>query len=129
MNPFADRLIHQALKNQSQVMAGLDPDITRFPAYLQARLKTEPTEQQLEEIIVILIVWQLKRRHPWWPLINPRLPFMNSMVFVLGFSTVFIALGSSFSVFYPYSQPFAYLGNYLWSLVGSSRIADQFGGF
>ena len=53
MSPFADRLIHQALENQSQVVVGLDPDITRFPAYLQARLKAEPTEQQLEEIIVM----------------------------------------------------------------------------
>ncbi|MBF0455908.1 MAG: orotidine-5'-phosphate decarboxylase [Magnetococcales bacterium] len=53
MGCFADRLIDRAKKNQSRVIVGLDPTMARFPAYLQAQLKADPTEERLEETLFV----------------------------------------------------------------------------
>ncbi|MBF0161209.1 MAG: orotidine-5'-phosphate decarboxylase [Magnetococcales bacterium] len=52
MEGFADRLIDRALARRSRVVVGLDPDIGRFPAFLRAQLQQQPTEAQLEEVVV-----------------------------------------------------------------------------
>ncbi|MBF0401037.1 MAG: orotidine-5'-phosphate decarboxylase [Magnetococcales bacterium] len=52
MEAFADRLIEKAKRVQSRVIVGLDPVVTCFPAYLQEQLRHNPTESQLEEILV-----------------------------------------------------------------------------
>ncbi len=49
MTHFADCLIERALALHSRVVVGLDPDVTRFPQFLQTRLQQEPTEALLEE--------------------------------------------------------------------------------
>lgn len=52
MSGFADRLIERAKENQSRVIVGLDPDIEKLPAYLQAQLRDNPCAEQLEEVII-----------------------------------------------------------------------------
>ncbi|MEO5362257.1 MAG: orotidine-5'-phosphate decarboxylase [Magnetococcus sp. DMHC-8] len=52
MTTFADRLIDRALACHSRIVVGLDPDVARFPVALQARLRQQPTEAQLTEILV-----------------------------------------------------------------------------
>lgn len=52
MGGFADRLIERARRIHSRVIVGLDPMVEQFPAHLQARLRQNPTEEQLEEEIV-----------------------------------------------------------------------------
>ncbi|MBF0382117.1 MAG: orotidine-5'-phosphate decarboxylase [Magnetococcales bacterium] len=51
MSAFADRVIDRANKNQSRVIVGLDPNLSNFPEYLQARLKAEPTDDKLCETL------------------------------------------------------------------------------
>ncbi|MBF0357155.1 MAG: orotidine-5'-phosphate decarboxylase [Magnetococcales bacterium] len=51
MAVFSDRLIDKALTNNSRVIVGLDPTIERFPAYLKAQLKKEPTDEKLEDLL------------------------------------------------------------------------------
>ncbi|MBF0461503.1 MAG: orotidine-5'-phosphate decarboxylase [Magnetococcales bacterium] len=52
MEGFADRLIERAIAAQSRIIVGLDPAVEYFPAHLQAQLRQNPTEAQLEETIV-----------------------------------------------------------------------------
>ncbi len=52
MSGFADRLIEKAYENQSRVIVGLDPNIKRFPEYLQEELRQDPTDERLEETLV-----------------------------------------------------------------------------
>ena len=42
---FSDRLIERALSQQSRVIVGLDPNMDRFPAFLQTQLRQDPTEE------------------------------------------------------------------------------------
>lgn len=51
MGHFADRLIERALRQNSRVIVGLDPEVERFPAFLRERLRDEPTEERLEETL------------------------------------------------------------------------------
>ncbi|MBF0126445.1 MAG: orotidine-5'-phosphate decarboxylase [Magnetococcales bacterium] len=49
---FADRLIERARERASRVIVGLDPNLERFPQFLQQRLRAEPTEACLEAVLV-----------------------------------------------------------------------------
>ncbi|MBF0214512.1 MAG: orotidine-5'-phosphate decarboxylase [Magnetococcales bacterium] len=51
MGHFADRLIERALRIDSRVIVGLDPEVERFPEFLRQRLRDEPTEERLEEVL------------------------------------------------------------------------------
>ncbi|MEO5345739.1 MAG: orotidine-5'-phosphate decarboxylase [Magnetococcus sp. YQC-9] len=51
MSHFADRWIGRALRIRSRVVVGLDPEVERFPAQLRQRLRDEPTEERLEEVL------------------------------------------------------------------------------
>ncbi len=51
MSAFADRIIERARKNESRVIVGLDPNLSEFPEYLQARLRAEPTDDVLCETV------------------------------------------------------------------------------
>lgn len=48
---FADRLAGRALERSSRVIVGLDPDLDHFPLFLRERLRQEPTEACLEEVL------------------------------------------------------------------------------
>lgn len=48
---FTDRLINKALELNSRLIVGLDPDINKFPEYLQELWRKRPTEKTLEDII------------------------------------------------------------------------------
>ncbi|MBF0296687.1 MAG: orotidine-5'-phosphate decarboxylase [Magnetococcales bacterium] len=50
-HPFVDRLIERAQERDSRVIVGLDPNLEVFPHFLQERLRLEPTEANLEEIL------------------------------------------------------------------------------
>ncbi|MBF0192467.1 MAG: orotidine-5'-phosphate decarboxylase [Magnetococcales bacterium] len=51
MTHFADRLIERAVRIDSRVIVGLDPEVERFPVFLRERLRDEPTEERLEETL------------------------------------------------------------------------------
>jgi orotidine-5'-phosphate decarboxylase len=49
---FADRIVERAERIDSRLIVGLDPDVERFPSYLQKRYRANPTPDVLEKIIV-----------------------------------------------------------------------------
>ena len=51
MSNFSDRLLERAEAIRSRVIVGLDPDVGRFPGYLQSQLRAEPTEERLQETV------------------------------------------------------------------------------
>ncbi len=53
VNPvgFSDRIVARANKLRSRLIVGLDPDMNKFPLFLQRRWKDRPTPDNLAEII------------------------------------------------------------------------------
>ncbi|MCB1850936.1 MAG: orotidine-5'-phosphate decarboxylase [Chromatiaceae bacterium] len=49
---FADRVVDRAELIDSRLIVGLDPDIERFPRYLQDRIRVDRSPDILEEVVV-----------------------------------------------------------------------------